>query len=582
MLRHQSQEANHASHVIGPRAASVLQVRGRWPDGGCFNLAILLLGERRTPAPSWLDPPAGHMTATQLFQAATYRGLARGRCVDLFIEQSIQRAITTDHGGHSRPSRELDPSASTLERVRHELDPCVPHARQIREPTPKGTCPLGPSGRRVHYFDTRATEFLDASQSHVSDALACWHRGLEASDDVPDWMSTELTLWMRFFMGLDPEGGFSERAWSPRVLAPFQARYFEDNPDYMAAFLRVQGVGRARVRRRAARLGMERARWLAHHVATTADSPESLELLLANASDLYLMLRLMSPYVARPGSPCVSGVARCCIVYAGVRHTRHVQRAVGSMLGVEWSMPSVQGTLRAKEVVAEDVEANDEVGPWFGHWGEVLAAIGLPDPDSVDVDPVWRQVRVAQLDDRVRVSYDHNLVRVTLYVETRVFQSGAYYQLPEAVGCPVRLAAFYSGDPSDRSAPRAPPGTARRVLGSVLRFMQARGLVRPEECIVLEADGSPGGGLRRFYERLGFEVLGVAPLETQDGDTRAAIDRGALMRAPVALVIQRCEAGLTKSQFHEQEQGNAKRHRQKPQDPQIQGGSAPRRVFGSP
>jgi len=552
MLQRQSKAANRATHVIGPRVASVLNARGRWPDGGRYGIRVLLLGERHSPAPRWLDPPPGEMTATQLFQAATYRGLARGRCVDFFIEHGIQRSIATDQGSRSWPVTELDQTEpiSTLERVRHELDPCVPHASQITEPAAKRACRLGQTGRRVHYFDTRTEMFWDVSSAN-GDAIDCWRRTSDASDDVPEWMSADLQKWMWFFMGLDPQGGFSARAWSPRVLAPFQATYLDNDPEYMRAFLRVQRAARERVRRRARRLGVERARWLAEHVAATADAPDSLTVLMANASDLYLMLRMMSPYVARPGSPCASGVPRCCVVYAGVVHARHVQRAVGSMLGHVWSMPTARMMPRtAKQVGAQDVETNDQFVPgFFTSWGKVLEAIGLPDPDlhkqdndEGDSEEVWRHIRLTALDaERLRVSYDHDLVRVALIVEgdTRTFRPGTY-QIAQAFTCPVRLTQFYSGDPQDRSAPRAPPGTARAVLCSVLRFMAARGLVRADQCMVLEADPSPGGGLRRFYERIGFDIVGVERLQTQDGDERHAIDRGALMSAPVARVIEMC------------------------------------------
>jgi len=554
MLRRQSSAANRATSLIGPRVASVLNVRGRWPDGGAFGLRVLLLGERHSPAPEWLDPPPGQMTATQLFQAATYRGLARGRCVDFFIEHGIQRSVVTDQGSRSVPIAQPDTArSSTLQRVRYELDPCVPHASQIRQPTAKRACRLGENGRRVHYFDTRTEMFWDVSQAN-GDAIDCWRRTSDASDDVPEWMSADLQKWMWFFMGLDPQGGFSAREWPPSTLAPFQAAYLEDNPDYMRAFLRVQAAARERVRRRARRLGVERARWLAEHVAATADAPDSLTVLMANASDLYLMLRMTSPYVARPGSPCASGVPRCCVVYAGVVHTRHVQRTVGSMLGHVWSMPTARTMPRAaKQVAAQDVESNDQFVPgFFTNWGKVLEAIGLPDPDlhkqdndDGDREHVWRHIRLTELDaERLRVSYDHDLVRVAIIVEgdARTFRPGTY-QIAQPFACPVRLAAFYSGDPEDRSAPRAPPGTARAVLCSVLRFMVAHGLTRPDECIVLEADPSLGGGLRRFYERIGFEIVGVERLQTQDGDRRPAIDRGALMRAPVARVIDMCERG---------------------------------------
>jgi len=385
-----SQRAAQASTIIGPGAGSLMNVRGQYPDGGRFELDVLLLADVHTPG---IEADVSEASTIDVLKTASWYAAhgATPRCLDIMIEGDIQRAHEV---GGTLIRSTLPATDNTLDQLRKTLRDCAPHAHFRADRYTGAGCVLGFEQVRVHMFDTR-----------VSAQLSTYHDAVEQArqDAGPsaDRIVTDLnrTKWMRFFMGLDPRGKFTDAPY-PRKMMKQLSDCYNGNESVLEHVLRVHARVSQRIRKRARKLGLGRAEWLAEQVIATATSTtcayasgiaDSLKYIQADATDYYALLRMLSPNTERADSPCRPDLPgaqtpQCVIVYAGSWHVDHIQRALVRMQGhgnvadmtVGIMMQSAQRRYPERSQKTTDVEDIDCQGDEPCETvGELLARLGL-------------------------------------------------------------------------------------------------------------------------------------------------------------------------------------------------------------
>jgi len=393
-LERQSLRAESATTMIGPYAMRLVHVRSTYPDGDAFELDVLLMGEQHTAAPKWDHPGSNEMTVAQFLQAATYRGIASNACVDIFIEDSIQRSAVV-YSVEQLDLSQSKPTDITLKRVRDALADCVPGAKEIKDRDKRERhCTLGSTSFRVHTFDTRVNLAIDASDEN-GPSVGTFRSQLNKVSLTPKWMLRDKVPVMHFLMGLDPFGGFTDpptgsrvddrwRSAYPEMMDAFRSTFLQDDHKFFMGYMRKHKEFSDRARKRARKLGVAKAAALADLVVATSTQEEFASTLFANASDFYLLLRMMSPYPTRAGSPCAADsrggvIPHLCIVYGGCHHCDHILRIFGEIMKAsEWKMQDPD-VLVPKECKAPDIQ-QDGVAGVFATLGQVLDAMGLAEP----------------------------------------------------------------------------------------------------------------------------------------------------------------------------------------------------------
>jgi len=395
-------------------------VRGRYPDGGAFQLDVLLLADRHTPAIALglRDVPTIDLLKTASFYAA--HG-ASPRCLDILIEVGVQRA--TEVLGNLVPMRPVVPADDTLSLLREALRDCIPAAAQVAAGRYTGAgCALGFEQVRVHAFDTR----VSTQHSSATDAI---EQARQDAGQAANLVVTDINnrrMWMRFFMGLDPQGEFTNTPFPPEMIEQL-GDYYNGDEAVLAHVLRVHRRMRDRVQRRAHKLGLARAEWVAEQMIQTSRGltsfgrgalARSLFDVQSDATNYYAMLRMLAPYADRADSPCRADLpgARtpgCAIVYAGAMHVDHIQRALVRMQGYGHASDMVMAIVTkarrtnsaraSKTTSVDDIDLQDlqdlqDDDRSCETIGELLAQMGLRPPQS----PTTTTVRQLQAQLRAR------------------------------------------------------------------------------------------------------------------------------------------------------------------------------------
>ena len=332
--------------MLGPGGAALLKVRGRYPDpdGGEFALDVLLIAEEHTPpiAPeSPRDIPMIDVLRTASLWAASG---ATPRCLDILLEEHVQRAYS--ERGRMMPLWRPE-GVTTLDLLRHQLQGCIPRHPEVDSrgyARHTSRCVLGDRQVRVHAFDTRTyTLPVDHPPAHQT----------EKTEYVVN--DKNRTQWLRFFMGLEglPPKGPMRRALEASLGGAYSINLEIAEYDKM----------RALVLKRARKLGMRRAEWVAELCIPTGtpNTPweprarRSLVIQQSDAADYYTLLRMLAPNDHPERSPCAADLpgARCpacVIVYAGADHVDHIHRVLMRMEGgPDPPGPSMSARLDAKE-----------------------------------------------------------------------------------------------------------------------------------------------------------------------------------------------------------------------------------------
>ena len=341
---------------------------------------VLLLGEHHSPPEPALP---GDMPTIDLLRAAAYRAAygAAPRCCDIYLEESAMRAfVCNGEASHVLPSDlPLTPESSTLERLYAEVMHCIPSRGDLG--IRPGACTLGRRQVRVHAFDPR---FLAASDwdAHKWGLMSCLLTGARAP--VPAMSATRLVELRRFFMGVDRFGYLSRDPFPDDVMAVV-ARMVGGRADWMDKFMSFHETMVDRIQRRGRKLGALRACGLARVVIEESEPPDSMSTLMSDASDYYLMLRMLAPNRPRDDSPCRHDLAggtvpRCCIVYAGQKHAAHVRRILLALAGSDAAIDSVKW---AKRLPVAAIDTRHATAP-VATVDDVLRGLRLFPPDEAD------------------------------------------------------------------------------------------------------------------------------------------------------------------------------------------------------
>ena len=336
-LKAASLRADTATAILGPESASFLAVRGRYPDGGEFELDALLLGEYHTLA---RKGSAHEMPALELMMAAVYRAVhgATPRCCDIFLEHHVKREVTLKGGGRYQQTTggtfTHRPGVNTMWDMRRDLASCIPNPKGGRR---KSGCPLGTDQVRVHNWDIRPRTQYALEYS----LMLKTYSAKDGTVSLPPSFRTNLLQWQRFFMGLDPNGKFTTKPFPTSMLNELRKHYLDGSGPLLKQFMELHADGVRLVQKRARKLGVDRALWLAGLVIKTSIRPHFFLNIASAATDYYTLLRMLAPNVERAASPCSfslpGGVTpRCCIVYAGAAHTDHLQLVLGEMVHATW------------------------------------------------------------------------------------------------------------------------------------------------------------------------------------------------------------------------------------------------------
>jgi len=325
-LRAAQERAAAALGVVGPSEATAIHAVGRWPSGAPIDLYVLCLGEEHLPA----STRPGFLTIRQLMQVAAERARSLGVCVDAFLEESMQRCDFVSVGGNCVPSRAdrsrprgvMHVRTGGLAQITWSLAGAVPPPHHVETLQAQRLLnPLGETGARVHWFDSRG-ECGDISSEHKRAMGRAYDGEVIRIDDA-----ATRRRWMLALMGMKPDATPLDRAALPRdfllqleqVVGGAAANAWERG--HWANF-------ESRVYKRAQRM---HAVDLTHLAETIVDTHRETNFaaILANVADFYLMLRMLVPY--RAGPVCAAGPPRHCLVYAGAFHTRHVIDILGAL-----------------------------------------------------------------------------------------------------------------------------------------------------------------------------------------------------------------------------------------------------------
>lgn len=327
-----------AETIVGPMEGAILDCVGRLPSGAPLDMCVLLLGEGHVvPA----EQPG--VTAQQLIALAGQTG----RCVDVYVETPVS--------GRSRAHA----GDRTLARLNQWLLPCLTH---------QAGCDLDAAHVRVHAFDTRVRR-------------ADWRQGgavpADAGTPFPGgWTTGVQYAYFSYLSGLGPRpDGFAEH---------LRDSYLNGSGPDTERWLARHDELAARVRRRTRRMPRADvcAVLMAAYVAVRHCDWGNL---MAQASDVYLLLRMIAPYDDRPQRPANGcGQPRSCLVYAGAAHTRHIARALTRLCHGRDKRPPTpndplprhpRDALAIREIAIVD-SRNRRVGP-VGDVAGLLARLGL-------------------------------------------------------------------------------------------------------------------------------------------------------------------------------------------------------------
>jgi hypothetical protein len=395
-----------ATSVSGPETLTVLAADGHYPDGDDFGMSVLLMGEWHEPALSEL--PENSVNSIEIMQAAVYTSLHSNnpRCVDIYLENQITRGQVYEDGIFSQappvlPRQQLA-RQSTLVNMWDKLFPCIPDASETFFKRDRQSCVLGTKGVRVHNWDTRPHQ--SGALDMRPGASEMWDQFVKKRWKPVDELlpAMDLLRWFRWSMGMDWAGDFTGADWPPSVLHTMQHNMFGGNRDWMDKYMVVHDRLAARIRKRAHKLGVDKAKWVAARVVEagrqimSAESP-TLQRVEVEASNFYLLLRMLSPNAPRPGSPCAKMIGnrtpRCCIVYAGEAHTHSIHRALTLMMMGRAIDPAASHDILVQDgwklALMRNVQVNGETNIVF-NGGQLLATLGIEPRDARPTPPPHR------------------------------------------------------------------------------------------------------------------------------------------------------------------------------------------------
>lgn len=327
-----------AETIVGPMEGTLVDCFGQLPSGAPLDLCVLLLGEGHVvPA----DQPG--VTAQQLIALAGQTD----RCVDVYVETPVYGRSRAYGGGR------------TLARLNQWLLPCLTH---------QPGCDLDAAHVRVHAFDTRVRR-------------ADWRRDgavqADAGSPFPGgWTAAVQRAYFYYLSGLGSRpNGFAEH---------LRDSYLNGSAPDTERWLARHDELAARVRRRTRLMPREDV----GAVLLAAYAPVRFcdwGNLMAQASDVYLLLRMIAPYDDRPQRPANRcGQPQSCLVYAGAAHTRHIAHALTRLCHGRDTRPPTpndplprfpRDSLAIREIAIVD-SRNRRVGP-VGDVAGLLARLGL-------------------------------------------------------------------------------------------------------------------------------------------------------------------------------------------------------------
>ena len=334
---------------------------------------ILLLGENHNPLPGALR--ANEARIDHFLMAAAYRA-AYGptpRCLDIMLEAPEYRGERHNQGWRASvpdvlpddlpewPGKGLE-SITYLNQV---LRGCIPNKH--KDSNARIPCPLGNKQVRVHACDTRFVVAYAANKivKAIHDSI---RQSFEMS--VPrDWMHKDSdvvkdTIWW-FLMGLGPQMSTSPEADWPATMYDTVSNFLLRSVD-----AKIREAARKvwiRHHQETSKVVQKRARKLPREVlhrvtAGLIRSSSSLGLrdLMADASDLFLVVRMLSHNDAKRPGPCDLAqeggqVPSLCIVYAGLNHTLHLS----NLCRVLRREPVIQDTTSGKRLRLQHVVGLD-------------------------------------------------------------------------------------------------------------------------------------------------------------------------------------------------------------------------------
>jgi hypothetical protein len=343
-MQRESDRAATATVVMGPYWGCLmnLELRDVQPTQ---PVDVLLIGELHTP-PILKRPEPYEMETLALLQAAAYRAAygTTPRCCDVFIEDTAVRyAVSRGATMHIGEQHARLMGRSTLTDLTRQLLPCIPGRHGLGERPSLSMydrCPLGNHQVRVHAFDTRYYPHLDLEVHHSG---AMRHLIDTSEQVIAPSIAARYTEWMRYLMGLDVRGGVTMDEFPAEMLEEYMERYLAGRRDWMAKYMKFRADVVQRIQRRARKLGVDRAAHIGQLVIDTTHRSslhlKTMGTMEANASNFYLVLRMLSPNNMRDASPCradIPGgtVPRCCIVYAGKHHVEHVHAILLAINGL--------------------------------------------------------------------------------------------------------------------------------------------------------------------------------------------------------------------------------------------------------
>jgi len=362
------QVASAARGVVGPHVATGTYLKTKWPSGAEIELWVVCLGERHQPLP---DMPE-YTSVRGIMQAAARRARRRGVCADLFLEASWRRSVYRDDAwvrrDRSRPCQvtTLNPHGPRygILGIAWSMAGAVAPPHAVVAPQHRPLNPLGSTGVRVHWFDSRAE--LDAGG--IVHAM---------------YYKTPLTvirpalarIWTLSILGYDASRRRVDpsRPLSDGLLKELQRTI---GPIKATEWVARHTAGLERMARRASRIPPEDLEWLVNHLVETmltlrveAYGGVRMAIIYACVADFYLLLRMLVPYPTGPA--CDAGPARHCLVYAGALHTEHVTECLESMgrqpgaILETWSVESPEGVDDHLEVpidrILEGMGLSDDV-----------------------------------------------------------------------------------------------------------------------------------------------------------------------------------------------------------------------------
>jgi len=394
-MKESSDRAATATVVMGPYWGCLMNLELRDVEPA-QPVDVLLIGELHTPL-IFKRPQRSEMQTLALLQAAAYRAAygAAPRCCDVFIEDTAVRYVVSKGATmHISEQHSSLMGRSTLTDLNRELLPCIPgrHGLGARpQLSAHDRCPLGNHQVRVHAFDTRYDQHLDL-KAHYSGIMRYLS---DASDEViAPSIAARYNEWMRFLMGLDVRGGVTMDEFPAEMLEEYMERYLNGRRDWMAKYMQFRSDVVERIQRRARKLGVERAARIGQLVIDTTHQSsmhlKNMRTMEADASDFYLVLRMLSPNRMRETSPCradIQGgtVPRCCIVYAGAHHVEHVRAILLAINGlrVSRSRRRCDGTVKdqtTKTLRVADIDTVDALQR-VATVDDVLLGLGLHAPE---------------------------------------------------------------------------------------------------------------------------------------------------------------------------------------------------------